>query len=511
MRPVPTRVAMGVLGLLALAPLLARADGAAPDLGEPDTVSAAAARPGPAEGFPVRLGDHRVFLVRVARAGQSADARARKTTQILEQLIEEGKVEGVHTQLDGDLIVVYSGKTPLIQLAADDAAAAGDASLAVHADAVAASLRTALATELKRRATANLVFSISLVVFSGLIAFLLLRALSRLAGRIASSLDSNQSVPGFRLGTVELLTPAAVKVGAGMAISLLRPILLAVLAYFWIVFALSLFPATASFGQRVSGFVIAPLTTLVGRLGATLPMVALLAISVFATAMLLRFMRVFFDGISRGELHFAGMPADLALPLSVLFRIGVVIGAFLVAAPLVTGADQGALPVAGTALLTTLVLASAPALAGGAVGAILLLGRRLKIGDFLELGAARGVLRRVTFFEMILEDRTGNELRVPHLLTLVRTLRVLGDAPATRWEVTVDSKLPQGKVRKTLADAVSRQGHAAHVELVEIDAQMARYQIVGAAPPGQDDLASAIADALTREGLAFGRICKVDA
>jgi uncharacterized protein (DUF2336 family) len=88
---------------------------------------------------------------------------------------------------------------------------------------------------------------------------------------------------------------------------------------------------------------------------------------------------------------------------------------------------------------------------------------------------------------------------------------VLGDAPASRWEVTVDSKQPQGRVRKTLADAVGRQGHGVHVELVEIDATSARYLILGAALPGTDDLASALADALTREGLAFGRIKKLDA
>ena len=464
----------------------------------------------PVEGSPVRIGDRRVFVIRAPRNGQAPAIRARKTAQILERLIDEGKVEEVRVQPDGELLVVYSGKTPIIQLSPQDAQAAGDASLAVHADAVATDIRQALTTEVRRRATANLVFSFSLVVLSGLIAFLLLRALSRLAQRIGASLEAAKNIPGFRLGSVELLTPAAVKVAVGMALSVLRPILFVTLSYFWIVFALSLFPATATFGQRVSGFVLAPVTTLVGRIGATLPMLALVAISAFATAMLLRFVRVFFDGIGRGELHFGGVPADLATPISMLVRIGIIAGALLVAAPLVTGGDQGALPVAGIAMLATFVLAAAVPLAGGAVGVLLLMGRRLKIGDFLEIGAVNGVLRRVAFFELVLEDRTGNELRVPHLLLLVRTLRVLGDAPASRWEVTVDSKLAQGRVRKTLADAVRRQGHAVNVELVEIDANLARYVVQGAALPGEDDLASAIADAMTREGLAFGRIRKVE-
>lgn len=479
----------------------------------PDAGTTAASTPVPApmvEGAPVRIGDRRVFMIRAERNGQPPDVRARKTAQVLERLIDEGKTEDVRVQAEGDLLVVYAGTTPIIQLSQRDAIAAGDASLAVHADAVATDIRQALVTEVRRRATANLVFSFSLVVLSGLIAFLLLRALSQLAQRIGASLETAKNIPGFRIGSIELLTPAAVKVLVGMVLSVLRPILTITLSYFWIVFALSLFPATAKFGERVSGFVLTPLTTLVGRVGATLPMLALLAISAFATAMLLRFVRVFFDGIGRGELHLSGIPADLARPLSMLVRIAVVAGALLVAAPLVTGGDQGTLPLAGIAMLATFVLATAVPLAGGAVGAVLMLGRKLNVGDFLAIGDVTGVLRHVGFFELVLEDRTGNELRVPHLLLLVRTLRVLGDAPSSRWEVTVDSKLAQGRVRKTLADAVRRQGHAVNVELVEIDAVTARYLVQGAALPGEDDLASAIADALTREGLVFGRIRKVE-
>jgi small-conductance mechanosensitive channel len=494
--------------LFLLLAIPAYADGGVPDGG---TAVAVVETQPVTPGFEVRIGDRRIFVIRADRAGLSADLRARRASQTLEQLSEEGKVEEVRTERNGELMVVYVGRTPVVQLDGSDAKLAHDASLEVHADAVAEAIRRALANEVRRRATANLVFSFSLVVLSGLIAFLLIGAVSRGARRVIAGLQGSTRVSGFRVGNVELLTPAAVKVAVTTAISVGKPILQLALAYFWVVFALSLFPATASLGQKVSGFMLTPLTTLFGRIGATLPVIALFAVGAFALIMLLRFLGVFFDSVANREMRVSWLSAELARPVGVLLRAGVVAAALLAAAPLVTGQDHGTLPLAGTLLLGVVGLAAVPVLSSSAVGIALLLSHRVSVGDFVEIGPVFGRVKRVTLLEVVLTDRAGNELRVPNLLMLVRTLRVIGDMAASRWEITVDPKLPQGRVRKTLADAVARQGHAVYVELVEIDANVCRYLVIGAAVPGEDDLASAIADALNREGLSFGRIKKIEA
>ena len=459
----------------------------------------------------VRIGDRKVFAIHLPRAGLTAEARARRVSQILEQLVEEGHPGEIRNEVKSGVAVVYAGTTPVIQLVEEDATAAGDSSLEVHAESVASTVRAAVRTELRRRETANVVFSFSLIVLLGLVSFLLLRGVSRAARRVSAALSSpERHIPGLRMGSIEVLTPAAVKVAVSTSVSIAKPIVQLGILFGWVLFSLSLFPATRGMGSKVTGFVLDPITTLLGRLGSALPVVVLVGIGAFALVMLLRFLRVFFDSVSTGDIALGWLPRELATPVGVVARLAAITVALLAAAPLVTGDDAGSLRIAGVALVGAVALGATPAVANAAAGLVLLFGRRLHPGLFIELGSDAGRLTAVTLHELRLEDATGAELRIPHLAALVRPLRILGDAPSAAYEITVDAKAPQGKVRKALADAVRRQGRAVQVELVEIEgSDIARYRVVGAVNPGEDDLASAIADALTRDGLAFQRIRKL--
>jgi hypothetical protein len=461
----------------------------------------------------VRIGDRKVFNIHLPRAGMTAEARARKVTQILEQLVEEGHPGEVRSDVKPGVAVVYAGTTPIIQLVDDDAVAAGDSSLEIHAESIAQAIRAAVRTELRRRETANVVFSFSLIVLSGLVSFLLLRGVSRAARRIGAALASpERRIPGFRIGSVEVLTPAAVKVAVSTSVSIAKPIVQLGILFGWVLFSLSLFSATRGMGRKVTGFVLDPVTTLLGRLGSALPVVVLVGIGAFALVMLLRFLRVFFDSVAAGEIAIGWLPREHATPVGFVARLVAIAIALLAAAPLVTGDDAGSLRIAGVALVGAVALGATPAIANGAAGFVLLFARQLRPGLFVQIGNDGGRVTAITLHEIRLEDATGAEVRVPHLAALVRPLRVLGDAPSAAYEVTVDAKAPQGRIRKALADAVRRQGRAMAVELVEIEgADVARYRVVGAVTPGEDDLASAIADALTREGLGFQRIRKLGA
>jgi hypothetical protein len=463
--------------------------------------------PAPRDGFPVRIGDRKVFLIHVARGGMSAQGRAQKVSQALEQLVEEGRADDVRSEEKGGLAVVYVGTTPVVQLAPEDAAAAGDASLEVHAEAIATALRAALRTELRRRHIANVVFSLSLVVLFGLVSVLLQRAVSRGRQRINVALDSRE-LPGLRVGNVEVLTPAAVRVLVSTSVAIATPVVKIGIFLGWLLFSLSLFAGTAELGHRLTGFVVGPVTTLLGRFGSALPVIVLVGIGAFALLMLLRFLRIFFASVASGEITLYWVPPEHAVPVGIVVRMLTVIVGLLAAAPLVTGDDAGSIRIVGFALVGALALGATPALANAGLGLWIMFSGRIRIGDHVELGEQGGVVREISLFELHLADPTGVDVRLPHLLTLVRPLRVLGDVPAAAYEVTIEAKAAQGRVRKALASALHRQEKALHVELVELDADGARYRVIGAAAPGEEDLASAIADALTREGVSFSNIRK---
>jgi small-conductance mechanosensitive channel len=426
----------------------------------------------------------------------------------LERLVEEKESPEVHSEEQGDLVVVFGGKTPIIQLSAEDATAAGDASLSVHAASVTAKVREALHTERQRKAIAESVFSFSLLVFSGLIAVLLLGKVRELTDKTRAWIDKNPDrLPALRIQSIDLVRPAAVRGALSVALGVGRLFGLLGIAYGWLLFAFSLFESTRSYTERLTGFVLTPLSALIGRIGSALPLLVIALSAVLATVLLVRFVGLFFGSVGRGETTLGWLPSDLAVPTGALVRFGIVVVALLVAAPLITGNDDGALARAGIAALVALGFASSPVLASVAAGIPAVYGRRVRIGDYAEIGGRAGRVLAISLLEVRLEDEMGCHLRIPHLMSLLHTTKVLGASPVISVEVVIDPLAAQGHVRSVLTSVARRFGTVAKVDLIRLDAEGAHYRVAtrGHASTGESDLSTAIADSLTRESIGLGR------
>jgi hypothetical protein len=184
-----------------------------------------------------------------------------------------------------------------------------------------------------------------------------------------------------------------------------------------------------------------------------------------------------------------------------------VVVALLVAAPLITGNDDGALARAGMAALVALGFASSPVLASVAAGIPAVYGRRVRVGDFAEIGGRAGRVLSVSLLEVRMEDEMGCHLRIPHLMSLLHSTKVLGISPVVTVDVVVDPLAAQGHVRSVLTSVARRFGTVARVDLVRLDAEGAHYRVSarGHASSSDGDLSTAVADSLTRENIALGR------
>src|SRR5262249_26242105 len=152
--------------------------------------------------------------------------------------------------------------------------------------------------------------------------------------------------------------------------------------YAWVLIALSLFDATRGYSERLTGFVLAPVSALMGRVASALPLLVIAFVTILAVGVSLRFVRLFFGSVARGETTVGWMPRDLAEPTSILVRAGIVVVTLVVAAPLITGADDGTLSRAGVVALVAIGLAVTPLLICAAAGIAVVFGRRLRVGDF---------------------------------------------------------------------------------------------------------------------------------
>jgi hypothetical protein len=448
-----------------------------------------------------------VFSIKVARAGQTVQARAQKASLALDNALDqtEGDPEA-RVEQEGPLAVVYVGKTPIVALGPEDAAAeGGDATLATYSGTIATRVQEALRIEKKRSAIATTVFSFSLLVFSGLIAFLLLRRVGEVEERLRAWVEANpEKLPAMRFGKIEIVSSRAVRGALSISLRVGHRLAQLGIAYGWLIIALSLFDATRGYTEKLTGFVVTPASALAQRIGSALPVLVVAVLAALAVVLVVRFVGLFFGSVVRGETKLGWLPADLADATSVIVRAGIVVVSLVLASPLITGTDEGALSHAGVAALIALGLGCAPILACAAAGVPIVFGRRLRLGDFAEAGGRTGRVRNVTLLEIELEDSSGCEIRVPHLLGLWHPTRVLGRALVVSIEIAIDPRADHAKVHETVLTAAKTISPRAKVDIVSLDSDAARYRITAPEVAGKN-LAIAVAEALKGEAISLGK------
>ncbi len=503
--------------LLALGFLLAIASGSASVAAEDNPTTKQPVNPPAAaekRGADVKLNDSVVFRVLLAHGQRSAEERAEAAARALEHALLGADPRARH-KAQGAAQVIFAGETPVIELYAEDAAAAGDASLDVCTARIEARVQETLTTEKKRSDIAQTVFSISLVVFFGLIALFLARQVGDYAGRARSFvLEHPERIPALRLRTLEVIGSGALRGVLLGALIIGRAVLQIGLVYVWLVITLSHFDATRPYTERLTGLLTKPLLALLERFAFALPL-GLLALCFGALVyVLVRFVELFFVSVRRGETRIAWLPSELVAPVSVLARGTIVICAVLLAGPIVTGDSDGALSRAGAILLFSLALAATPLAACVLLGVVQLLSRRLRTGADLELAGKRGRVTAIGFFDVTLQEPDGHSVRVPHLLALVSPLQMKAADARTRVAISVAPSAPPTAVKSLLLTAASELGARPEVELYDVDAGGAHFHVslapsasVTSAPEREQsasELRLVLAEALARAGFALG-------
>lgn len=482
---------------------VASASSSAPAAAAPSASGSAVKGPLPGE---IRVHEKTVVVLRAARAGNSAQDRARTANLALEALLAQTDDIGAarYDEKEGTA-VVFVGKTPILTLGPEDVEGSGEATLDVLAAQVTARLGQAVSTERKRSAIATTVFSFSLLVFSALLAFLFLNRVSEGAAKLRSRIGDNpEKVTALRLGKVEFISAGAARGGLSIALALGHRFIQIAIAYGWLIFALSLFDATRGYTERLTGMVVKPLYGLAARIGGALPLIVVAAIAVVAVSVLVRFVGLFFDSISRGDTSVGWLARDLARPTSVLARFGIVVLALVLASPLITGETDGVISRLGLIALVAVALAATPLLASVVVGITVVFGRRMKRGDDVEVGGRRGKVLDVNLLEVRIEDDALAEVSVPHLLGLVHPTRVHRHARLVALDIVVDAAAPQDEVERVLFAAARAHSSRGRVELVFLDRAGAHWRVTSASMRHDISLAKVVQDALGKLGVGLG-------
>lgn len=369
----------------------------------------------------------------------SGKERARQSTQALERALREAAPSDIKLEFQtdsvnptvGQVAKIYAGETLVLRFSEVDATHAGRQDFRAYATNTAHKVRDVFRREHQRNAIAKHVLAVSTVVFLGLMALLLLRALRSFAKRARHMVRKKSHVGAVRVGTIELLPPGATREGVRVALIVGSWTMQLLIVYAWIVTSLSLFEGTRLAAERATGTLLAPALALLGRLTGEVPVLVALAFALLIVGLVVRFIAAYFAAIDSGEVEVDWLRPEAARVTGHLLSIGVAIAALLFLAPLLTGTDRGVFSRIGELGLGIIALSTAPILACCALGVRLVYAYPFQRGDKISYGGQVGLVEQVSLFDLVMRAESGVTVRVPHLLSLWHATRVFPRETAT--------------------------------------------------------------------------------
>ncbi len=458
-------------------------------------------------GAPVNLHNAALFTVRVPLRERTAEQRARAANQALEKVVEGGGPTNVHSETEGDLWVVYVGSRPIIELGPDDAAAAGEAALRVHAESIANKIADGLHAEQKRHSLLMMGLELLGASVAGLVALFLALRIGRLGRKATAWMREHPDrIPALRVQTIAIVRPSTLRILLSGSLRLLIMFAQLSIAYGWLLLSLYVFEPTRGYTERLADMVLSPVSSAMGKLAGSVPSAIGAIVGIAAVVVLIRFVGVYFASASRGETTIEWLPPDLIAPTSLVVRFGILVVFVVVLLPFVTGNQDGVLSRVGLVVLISLGIATTPLLASACMGIVVMYGRGIAVGDFAVIGPFSGRIEAITMLEVRMKDADGGEIRIPHLVAMFHATRVLGRLRPVSTTLWISAATAQGEVRRLLADTAATVGVNPRVELLAFDSQAMQYRICVYSDlhDAQHRLLSALADSLAEHHIPLG-------
>jgi small-conductance mechanosensitive channel len=220
---------------------------------------------------------------------------------------------------------------------------------------------------------------------------------------IAIRVQSIQLIPGEQVwGTLALLARG----------TKLLAILLAVYLYAEIV--LRQFPQTRAIGERLSAYLIDPLTTMGRGFVDELPSLMFLLVLFFVVRFLLRMLRLYFAAIGSGTVKVANFEPAWSVPTYRLVRLGVIAFALVVAYPYVPGSSSDAFKGLSIFFGVLLSIGSSSFVSNNIAGYALIYRRLFAVGDRVRIGDIVGEVLDMRLQVTRLRTFKNEEVIVPN-------------------------------------------------------------------------------------------------
>jgi small-conductance mechanosensitive channel len=443
----------------AIAVLLA-AVAAGPAAAQDDSLPRRAA---PTAGAPVVLGRDTLFRIHSRLGPFSPEERARAVSERLARITDNRlAADTVSVSGDDEAVSVLVGDVVVTTVTEADALAAG-----ISRDSLGAQRAAAVARALARVSVAATVKTIlSGLAYTVVATFLLVLTIRLLNHLFPAAYARLETWRGTRIPTIRVQRLVLVTSGRATDVLLAgargtRLALIAVLLLWYVPLVLNFFPWTEPYGDRFFEWILDPLRQMGAAALGYIPSLFYVAVIVAVTYYLLRFIRLFFDGLDRGTLVFPGFYAEWAIPTFKIARFLVLAFALVIIFPYLPGSGSDAFKGVSVFFGILLSLGSAGAIGNIVAGIVITYMRPFSLGDRVKIADTMGDVIERTLLVTRLRTSKHVEVSVPNAMVL--SSHIINYSAAAKdggvilhTGVTIGYDTPWRQVHELLLEAAAR-------------------------------------------------------
>jgi small-conductance mechanosensitive channel len=361
------------------------------------------------KGVPVIVFGDTLFQVYSKLGPNRPRERANDLVQEIEFLVDEGQFDPAKIRVvDGeDNSDIYHDENPLYTVTTRDAIWLGK-ERGELARAYAGQLSESYIAYKERTSLPALFKRLGWLVLTILLFFFGIKYLNKGLKRFNLWVvkRADKYMTGVRLKDYEFLSKSRQRQLVLWTLNLCKWILIVLLVYIALPIIFSIFPATEGIARTLISYILDPLSSFWNALVEFVPNLITIAVIIFLTHHLVRFLRFLSEEVRTEKLEIPGFYPDWAKPTFNLVRILVNLFAFIVIFPYLPGSDSPIFRGISVFLGLLISLGSSSAIGNIIAGLVITYMRAFRIGDRVKIG-----------------DTTGDVIEKSLLVTRVRTIK----------------------------------------------------------------------------------------
>jgi small-conductance mechanosensitive channel len=372
------------------------------------------------QGYPVMVGDRILFEIPEISKEINQKNRAGLISDRLTALADDPLVSFDEISImdyTEPISVVLSDNELLFGILAEDAEHAGLTRQEL-AQKVSEKLKTIVNQYRKERQTMEIIKGAALFIVETLLLLAVLFLMRRLYHKARKRMDDWVTEKKEYLESQSLDLVRIDKIGLLLLVMLrtIWVVLVLGVLYFYIQVGLGLFPWTQAIGNKLLGFVLQPVNTILAAIWRQVPNLFFLVIISVITAYILKLMRLFFNGIEDREIKFKNFYPEWARPTHGICRILIIAFALVVAFPYIPGSDSLAFKGISIFFGVLLSLGSSTAVANILAGYMIIYRRVFSVGDRIKINDIIGDVIETRLQVIHLRTLKNEDLSVPNSL-----------------------------------------------------------------------------------------------